>query len=181
MAAEQNQQMSVEENKLIVQRFWHEVVNGRNLDVADELFASDHVLYEQDLPTEERGPYTVKSFVTIVHKTSPDILVDIQDEIAAADKVVSRWTARGSLAEELKSAAASNDEVTISGISIFRVSDGEIKETWQQIEAPRNDAQAAMLPEEVQAQWLSNDQQFSELLGDLSKWKRIICRICHCC
>jgi predicted SnoaL-like aldol condensation-catalyzing enzyme len=174
--------MTTEDNKTVVQRFWQEVFNEKNLDVADELFASDHELHVLDLPAEERGPYTVKGFAAIFHNVSPSIQLDIQDEIAAEDKVVNRWTARGPLADELKSAGATDDEVTVSGISIFRVSDGEIKETWHQLEGPRNESEASRLPDNVRDQWLSTNPEFQRLYEiDPGAAEGIGCRLCRCC
>ena len=47
--------MSVEENKAIERRFWEEIYNGRNVDLIDELFATNYVLHGsggQDLNAE---------------------------------------------------------------------------------------------------------------------------------
>jgi predicted SnoaL-like aldol condensation-catalyzing enzyme len=173
--------MATENNNPVVERFWQEVFKEENLDVADELFASDHVLHVPDLPAEERGPYAIKDLVAIFHKALPSIQLDLQDEIAAEDKVVSRWTARGPLADELKIAGASDDEETISGISIFRVSGGKIKETWHQFEVLRDESEALKLPEEVQERWLGNDQRSREILEDHIWLAGIICRLCRCC
>jgi SnoaL-like polyketide cyclase len=165
----------------VVRRFWQEIFNEGNLDLVDELFASDHVLHASDLPAEERGPYGIRGLVAIIRKVSPSIQLDLQDEIVAEDKVVSRWVARGTLADDLKNAGVRDNEVTISGISIFRLSDSEITETWHQFEVPRDESEELRLPEEVREQWLSSDRQISEILGDPSKWIPIICRICRCC
>lgn len=173
--------MATENNNPVVERFWQEVFKEENLDIADELFTSDHVLHMPDFPAEERGPYAIKDLVAIFHKALLNIQLDLQDEIAAEDKVVSRWTVRGPLAVELKSAGASDDEETISGISIFRVSDGKIKETWHQFDAIRDESEALMLPEEVQERWLGNDQRIRDKLDDHLWLANIVCRICRCC
>lgn len=173
--------MATEDNSSVVERFWQKVFKEGDLDVADELFASDHVLHLPDLPAEERGSYAIKALVTIFHKTLPSIQFDLQDELAAEDKVVCRWTAIGSLADELKSAGASDDEVTIYGITIFRVSDGKIKETWQQFEVLRDESETLMLPEEVKGRWVGDDQQIRDILEDIECVERIICRLCRCC
>ena len=174
--------MPAEDNNLVVGRFWQEVFEEKNLDVADELFASDHVLHMPDLTAEERGPYVMKGLVSIYHKVVPSIQLDLRDEIAAEDKVVSRWTARGSLADELKAARDNGDEVSIYGITIFRISEGEIKETWHQSEPLRNESEALRLPAEVSERWISDDEPIRGILGGPDpRWEHWICRICFCC
>jgi predicted ester cyclase len=173
--------MATENNNPVVERFWQQVFKEEDLDVADEVFTSDHVLHMPDLPAEQRGPYAIKNLVTIFHKALPSLQLDVQDVIAAEDKVVTRWTARGALADELKSAGASDDEETISGISIFHVSDGKIKETWHQFDTLRDKSEALMLPEDVQERWLGNDQRIRDLLEDHLWLAGIVCRLCRCC
>lgn len=38
--------MSAEENKLVVKRFWDEVVNEGSLDIVNELFAPNGILHD---------------------------------------------------------------------------------------------------------------------------------------
>src|ERR687884_1889407 len=96
--------MSPEDNTVIVRRFWEEVFNEGNLEIADELFASDHIFHQPNLSEEEHGPGVVKGVVAVLRKISSDIQVIIEDEIAAGDKVVTRWRASGTLTPELRSA-----------------------------------------------------------------------------
>lgn len=180
-----------EENKAVVRRFWEEVFNQGNLEVADALFAADHVLYESSLADEKRGPDAVKGLVALLRKISPGIRVTAEDERTEGNAVISRWTANGPLADELRNVGTNGDEVTISGISVFRISDGEIKETWQQ--SQRSEAQALSPPEKIR-DWLLADQLISDLVGRSSgssgesvsldggeTENRVWCWWCGCC
>ena len=54
--------MSVEENKALVQRFFEEVCNARKMDVADELFAADHISQDPSSPGIPAGPLGMKRY-----------------------------------------------------------------------------------------------------------------------
>ena len=80
--------MGIEENRSIVRYFWEEVFNQGNLEMADQLFAPDHMVHISSLRTDEVGTEVMKSLVAIPRAVSPDILVFIEDEVAEEDKVV---------------------------------------------------------------------------------------------
>lgn len=119
--------MSAEDNKAVVRRFWQEVFGGGELEVADEIFAAGHGLDHPALPEGGRGPGVVKAVVGVFRKLSPELTVRVEDEIAEGDKVVTRWTASGRAVDQ---EGPDDPGVVVSGIAIFRVSDGEIQETW---------------------------------------------------
>src|SRR3712207_678338 len=123
--------MSDEENKAVVRRFWEKVFNQGELSEADEIFTSDHVVHITYLSQDERGPDIMKHIVAVPRKISPDMRVTVEDEIAEGDKVVTSWKARGTLANELRDVNSDDDnEVEASGVTIYRVNDGKIEETW---------------------------------------------------
>lgn len=153
--------MYAEDNRAIVGRFWQEVFNEGNLDVADKLFASDHVFHHPALPDEARGADVMKATVALFRMISPDLHLTVEDEVAEGDKVVTRWTASGTVADEMK---GSGDEVTVSGISIFRISGGEIRDTWQRFD-PHDDYPRPVPKEEQVRERLREDRLF-RLLGE---------------
>ena len=57
--------MSAEENKATVRRVIEEIVNKGNLEVADEVFASDYVYHS--LMEDIKGPEGFKEFVRMMH------------------------------------------------------------------------------------------------------------------
>jgi len=92
--------MQTEENKAVVRRFWEEVFNEGNLDAAYDLFAADHVIHIPSLQIDEVGVDTMKALVAVPRTVSPDIWATIKDEVAEGDKVVTSWTARGTLVHD---------------------------------------------------------------------------------
>jgi steroid delta-isomerase-like uncharacterized protein len=122
-----------EESKALIQRFVEEAFNKGNLGVADEVYASDFVSHESSGPVE-RGPEYVKGFVGTYRDAFPDGRTTVEDSIAEGDKVAYRWTFRGTHRGELMGIAPTEKQVTITGITVDRISGGKIEEEWNNFE-----------------------------------------------
>ena len=123
-------QMSADENKLIIQRFWVEVLDGGDLNVADEIFDTDWVLYEDrevgffDLEASS-GPAALKELVGNIRSWFSNLQVTSQDHVAAeADQVVTRF-AISATREGIPGVP-----VDVKGMSISQVYDGKIVGSW---------------------------------------------------
>ncbi len=124
--------MSAEESKALVRRYVEEVVNRRNLDVLDEIFAADFVQYGGE-PDQVSGVEDLKQFFVMLRSGFPDFQGTIEDLFAAeGDKVVLRFTLRGTHQGEFMGVAPTGRQVTMAGIDIFRVANGKIVELWSQ-------------------------------------------------
>jgi steroid delta-isomerase-like uncharacterized protein len=118
-----------EETKALIQRFVEEGFNEGNLDVAEEVYASGFVSHESAGPVE-RGPEYVKQFVGTYRDAFPDGHTTVEDVIAEGDTVAYRWSFRGSHQGELMGIPPTGKEVTITGITVDRISGGKIDEEW---------------------------------------------------
>ena len=123
--------MSTEENKAISRRADEELFDRGNLDVADELFASDFVYHDPASGEDWHGPESVKQYATMMRAAFPDLHYIVEDQIAEGDKVVTRYTASGTHQGELMGIASTGNRVEITGISITRIEDGKIEEIWE--------------------------------------------------
>lgn len=72
----------------------YEAGNKGNLDVVDEIFATDYVSHN---PTgsDIKGPEEYKQFISGLRTAFPDLRFTTDDRFTKGDKLVSRWTARG--------------------------------------------------------------------------------------
>lgn len=118
-----------EENKAIFRRYVEEVGNEGNLDLVDEIF-SDYASHQPDGSVLERGPEDVKRFMGEFRSAFPDFHTTIEDQIAEDDKVVTRWTMRGTHEGEFRGIAPTGKQISVTGIGIFRFSDGKVVESW---------------------------------------------------
>ncbi len=77
----------------------------------------------------------------------PDMQFTIEDVIAEGDEVVVRWTFRGTHQGELMGTPPINNQVTVTGMSIERVSGDKIVETWDNYDALGLMQQLGVIPE----------------------------------
>lgn len=122
--------MSTDENKALVRRTIEEVWNKGSLAGVDELLATDYVGHFAILPEPVRGHTAFKQFASHYFTAFPDIRVTIDDLVADGDKVVVRWTARGTHRGELMGIPPTGKPVTVTGMWIHRVAGGRIAEQW---------------------------------------------------
>ena len=126
-----------EANKAIVRRSFEEVWNKRNLNIIDEIYAADYIGHVVASPEIIRGAQGLKRFAAIFQFTFPDIYFTIEDQIAEGSKVASRWIVHGTQRDELISIGFKGELVTLTGISIQRITSGKIVESWDHWDALR--------------------------------------------
>ncbi len=154
--------MSAEQNKAIFRRYAEEVGNQHNFEIVDEIFER-YISHQPDGSTLVRGPQDVKRFQGEFHSAFSNFHINIEDQIAEGDKVVSRYTIRGIHQRAFRDMAPTGKEIEIKGVTIFRFSpEGKVVETWdsydqlslmrqsteQELRLARS-IQRASLPEEV--------------------------------
>ncbi len=119
--------MSIEENRAIVRRHMDEVWSKGNLEVIEEIFATDFFSHGR----QERGIEGLKQTIARQRTAFPDLQVTIEDIIAEGDKVVIRRTLRGTHKGEFQGIAPTDKLTALASIAIFRIDEGKIKEIWQ--------------------------------------------------
>jgi steroid delta-isomerase-like uncharacterized protein len=121
--------MSLEENKAIELRFFEEVVNKGNLAAIDELLA-DNFIQRDATPGTADDREGQKQFFAVAHSAFPDFHSTLEDMFAEGDRVVQRFTARGTHKGEWMGIAPTGKQMTVSGIAIHRITGGKIVEGW---------------------------------------------------
>jgi steroid delta-isomerase-like uncharacterized protein len=116
------------ENEALARRFFEEFCNGRNGAVADELVSTDYVSHGPQAPPAE-GPDGVRARVA-VYQDSLDGFWDVQEVIAAGDRVTVRWIGRGTHNAELMGVPATGATIAVDAITVFRFAEGKIAEEW---------------------------------------------------
>ena len=118
-----------ESNEKIVQRFYNELWNCWNLDVADEILAED-VRFRGTLGSTVEGREAFKSYVETVRQAFPDWHNRIDETISSDDRVVTRMTWSGTHAGKLLDVEPTGARVEYVGAAIFRISEGSIQDAW---------------------------------------------------
>ncbi len=124
------------QNKALVGRYFKEIWDGGNIDAVDGLLTSDFLRHGPP-PTEGeiRGRDGLKRLVTMYRSSYPDLVVPIEDQVAEGDKVVTRWTARGTHRGELMGTAPTGKQIAVPGVLIDRIVGGQIAEEWASYDA----------------------------------------------
>jgi steroid delta-isomerase-like uncharacterized protein len=119
-----------DENKALVRRWFEKLFNAQNLGVAEEITAQDSVSHDHLLADLPSGPEADKHIVNLYHGAFPDAQITVEDQIAEGDRVFTRWTERGTPQGEFMGVAPSGNRVEIAGMTVNRVSEDKIAETW---------------------------------------------------
>ena len=122
--------MSAEENKKVVRRFVEEVMNGGDLDAAEELVAPDHVNHGPTAPEVPAGPEGVKELIGMYRSAFPDIRFTTGEMICEGDTVAHRWTFTGTHKGEMMGVEPTGRRVEVAGVEINRVENGRISASW---------------------------------------------------
>jgi steroid delta-isomerase-like uncharacterized protein len=121
--------MGTPENKALVRRFYEEIDKG-NLGAMDELVAEDYINHSPPrLPGLAPGREGLKQAFKIFWEATPG-RHEIEDQIAEADRVVTRMTAYGRHVKDLPGIAARGQELKMTAVAIHRIAHGKIVEHW---------------------------------------------------
>ncbi len=119
-----------EHNKAIVRRLFTELWNNGNLSVADEVFAPNYAHYDPSTPDFGRGPDSEKKRAALYRTAFPDLHLTIEDVIAEGETVMTSWSCRGTHKGDLNGIAPTGKHITITGLTVARVSNGKIVEGY---------------------------------------------------
>ena len=121
--------MSAEKNKAIIHRLVRAEEIG-DFTTVDELTAPNYVYHNPANP-EVRTHEEHKQKVLVGLRTAfPDLKIVIEDTIAEGNKVVIRFTFRGTHKGEYAGIAPTNKRIEFTAINIFRLADGKVAEQW---------------------------------------------------
>jgi predicted ester cyclase len=117
--------MSSEENTAIIKRFFDGINQGK-INVLDEVIGAGFVWHG----TNNLSMEDYRKDLSGLFAAFPDAHWTIEDLIAQGDKVVIRWTFRGTQERGWEDLPATGKHVSYGGISICRVDGGKLVEVW---------------------------------------------------
>jgi steroid delta-isomerase-like uncharacterized protein len=116
------------QNKSIARKVFEDIQSQGNLALIDEIVASDYVGHTP--PADIHGPEGAKQYDALLREAFPDLQITVEDQIAEGDKTVTRWTFQGTHKGQFQGMPPTGKQVTMSGMTIFRVANGKIVEGW---------------------------------------------------
>lgn len=119
--------MSSEESKLLVRRYYEEVVNTGDVDQLSEFISDDYV----EIQGNRRCPVGMagaKEHVVGVRETYPDLHLTVERQIAEGEWVATWITARGTHRGVWLGMRPTGKRLEMTAVNIDRVVDGRIVE-----------------------------------------------------
>jgi len=117
------------ENEAVVRRLYEQLCNERKLDLAPDLIADGHVMHDPQVPAET-GPQGYADVVR-VYQDAVNGHWQIEEIFSAGDRVVVRWTGSGTHVGEINGIPPTGRDISVDAITIHRMDDGKIAETWE--------------------------------------------------
>ena len=127
--------MSLEENKAVIRRYT-EACNIKDLNQLEKFVSPDY----RHSTLQLQGREELKKFETMLWNAFPDLHETNDNIIAEGDKVCYRIKLTGTHTGELRgfphpsgkkiTLAPTGKKLTITGVSIKRIADGKITESW---------------------------------------------------
>jgi steroid delta-isomerase-like uncharacterized protein len=123
--------MPDEQAKAFVRRQIDELWNRGNLDFAVECFTEDFVGHDPAIPEGVHGPEGFKQNVATTRTAFPDFRVEIVDQVAEGDRVVTRYVTTGTQQGEVEGLPPTGRRVAVAGMGIDYFREGKICESWE--------------------------------------------------
>lgn len=116
-----------DQNKALAKRAFEELLSKGRFELAEQLYAKDFVNHgiRRDISLEE-DQAALKGW----HQAFPDVAIVPRKLIAENDLVVIYWVASGTNTGAGNGLPATGKKVEQSGITIWRIVNGKIKEEW---------------------------------------------------
>jgi steroid delta-isomerase-like uncharacterized protein len=122
------------QNAELSRRIFEDVWNRKNLGAIDELIAADYVHHDANSPTAS-GIDGYKQFVNYYMNAFPDAHFTIEDAFTDGQNEVTRWTVVGTHEGELAGIPRTGQRFSVTGITIARIANGKITESWNSWDA----------------------------------------------
>lgn len=122
--------MLVSEPKALADKWFKDIFTKGKLEILDNLVAPDFIAHGQGNQIDSFGIEDFKAWLRWYRDTFTDPVWQIDDAIATQDKVVLRYSGWTTYRGGLLDIPPHNQRVLETGIIIFRIQDGKIKELW---------------------------------------------------
>ena len=115
--------MESSENAAVMRRIFEEVINAKQLDLAEELYAEDHALYPNEGGVARGGAGMKEAFAGL-HEQFEDARAEIESLVAEGDMVAVRVTFSGR-------DTSSGEQIFWPEMIFTRFADGRAVESWE--------------------------------------------------
>ncbi len=123
--------MATEGDKAVARRVREGFVSTGDMALADTLLAPDFVYHGPALLPEVRGREAFKQTIAAFRQAFPDLTERVVEQYADGDRVISRFSSRGTFDGELMGLPPTGKAyASDNSVDICRVVDGRVVEMW---------------------------------------------------
>ena len=136
--------MGTDQNKDAARRYYVRVLNDGDVDLLDELAVETYEEHDP-VPGQGTGRQGLKDRVAILRDAFGQTFT-IEDVVAGGDRVVVRWTGRGTHSGEFMGIPPTGRSFTIEGIDVIRFENGRMAEHWHVVDQLALMQQLGLIP-----------------------------------
>lgn len=114
-------------NKEVVRHLYEDILNTGRLELLNEVFGNDYIGN-----AGEKGPEGAAASVGPVIKAFPDIRWTIEELIAEGDKVMVKWTWKGTHTGPFQNYPISHNQVQNNAMALYQLANCKIVKAWLQ-------------------------------------------------
>lgn len=138
----------VASNKELVRDLANDVWNEGNVEELPDLLAPDFRGRGFEPEDLDRDGY--QEFVTEHRGIFPDLDFVIEDMLGEDDRIAIRWTRSGTQEEPVMGIEPTGNRITVSGMTIYRITDGLIADAWNVRDTGAMMRQLGVLPDSLE-------------------------------
>ena len=117
-------------NADVLRQLYRDVWNGANPESVHDLVHDAYLIHNREVPDGTSGPEIYRYLADSTREIFPDANFEIDDIVAAGQKVAVRWTMSGTHDGELYGLEPTGEEIELAGIEINWFTKGQLIETW---------------------------------------------------
>lgn len=133
--------LHAQSNKDLSRSFVQKIFNEGELSRIRDFMSPDVVNHEladsfgEGEPSQGHNLGWMADLVYLYRRAFPDLHIEVQDQIAESDRVVTCLRMRGTQKNALMGIAASGRKIDVAGIRVDRIAGGKIVESWVHFDA----------------------------------------------
>jgi steroid delta-isomerase-like uncharacterized protein len=120
--------MSTQDNKALAHRFI-EAINQKDFALIDQIYAPTYVRHDPANP-QVRSREDYKQWLTQLCTAFPDLQFTIDDLMADGDKIICRFTSRGTHTGQWRGMPTTSKQAVVTGIGVSHIVEGKVVEDW---------------------------------------------------
>lgn len=126
--------MMTEQNKAAMRRIYEEIWNQGNFKVVDEIVSPDYVGHLPAPPGAPSGREGLRWLIQMYRTAFPDIHVQVDDQIAEGEKVLTRITIQGTHQGQFMNVPPTNKKIRVTALVVTRFKNGQNVEGWAELD-----------------------------------------------